>query len=564
MSLTPISGAEPPAEAELRAPLLKEKLVIAHHMTKQVYGGQLDMINEQAYRPDGVFKSIGGLYHVLPLLGRVPYASVDEARAFEIRTALKLGLDGFHFYYPLVSVRNERDAQSYNRYIKEFFAAARNHEIPIKFTVCISDNQLRGTTEERTAIVARRLRDLLAATDGNHWLKTPDGRFIFYLYDPFSLIEDEGKKLDFSSREEIDAGVRELARAYTLIAQQTGIRIACVVMIDCARHWGEKLKGRHKNEQEAAALYDYFVNRVFDYFPAVSHFFSTPTPEIMAGSDTVAAIAKRRGSAFIQNVSSEYYMSKVTVGQRRVSFGNRDLLAGTPLEQIKRYYIPSKGSYVYRTLLERAVANDSPMLNYITWNDYPEGHHLAPEINHNYAFSVLLQYYKARWRGETPDPREKAAVFFKKSPPEARPSHFDLPFVAPAWLVSPAAWAEYRAAENQIEVVTILKDEATLVVNGRERGKVGPGLVSTYLPMEPGRVRMQVLRGGKAVIDLAAPEWITDKPYRGDRITYAWSSECAAIHKDLFGNLPLISSDEYAENEPGVPNWKKRYRLEKH
>lgn len=561
--LIPAHGSETPAEAELRAPLLNSKLIIAHHMTKQVYGGQLDMINEQTYRPDGVFKSIGGLYHVLPLLGRVPYASVDEARAFEINAALKLGLDGFHFYYPLVGTNSERDAQAYNRYITEFFAAAHSRNLPVKFTLCLSDNRLKGTIEERTDIVARRLRELLATTDGREWLKTPDGRFIFYVYDPFSLIETEGKKTNFSSRERIDEAVRELGRAYGLIAGKAGIRIACVVMIDCPRHWGEKLKGQGKNAQEASALYEYFVNRMFDVFPAVSHFFSTPTPEILAGSDMVAATAKRRGRYFINNVSSEYYMSKVTVGQKRVSFGNRDSLAGTPLDQIKRFYIPAKGSFIYRTLLERAVANDPPMLNYITWNDYPEGHHLAPEINHNYAYSVLLQHYKKLWKHETPDPPEKAAVFFKKSPPEARPGQFDLPFVAPAWLISPTAWEEYRAAESQIEVVTILNDEATLVVNGKPRGTVGKGLVSTYVPLAPGKVCVQVLRGGKAIIDLTAPEWITDKPYRGDRITYAWSSECAAIHKAIFGDLPLISSDEYAEDEQGMPNWKKRYTLSK-
>lgn len=126
--LIPAQGGELPSKAELRAPLLETKLVIAHHMTKQVCGGQLEMINEQAYRPDGIFKSIGGLYHVLPLLGRVPYASVDAARAFEIQAALKLGIDGFHFYYPLVQTNSERDAQSYNRYITEFFAAAHKEK----------------------------------------------------------------------------------------------------------------------------------------------------------------------------------------------------------------------------------------------------------------------------------------------------------------------------------------------------------------------------------------------------------------------------------------------------
>src|SRR6185437_12670991 len=72
-------------------------------------------------------------------------------------------------------------------------------------------------------------------------------------------------------------------------------------------------------------------------------------------------------------------------------------------------------STTFRKQLEFAIKDDTKLINVITWNDYPEGHHMAPEVNHNFGFAVLLNYYKAIWEGK-PDPfdHDVAIAFFKK------------------------------------------------------------------------------------------------------------------------------------------------------
>jgi hypothetical protein len=82
-------------------------------------------------------------------------------------------------------------------------------------------------------------------------------------------------------------------------------------------------------------------------------------------------------------------------------------------------------------LLEFAIDEDVPIIKIIAWNDYPEGHHLAPEINHNYGFSVLLKHCKALWKGEasTYTGKDVAIVFFKKYRHDVMPVPYYVPTV---------------------------------------------------------------------------------------------------------------------------------------
>jgi hypothetical protein len=74
---------------------------------------------------------------------------------------------------------------------------------------------------------------------------------------------------------------------------------------------------------------------------------------------------------------------------------------------------------------------------------------------------------------------------------------------------------------------------------------VKPGLVSTKFAQVPGKVEVSVMRDGKKTVDYIAPEWITDKPYRTDRLIYSFSNEFARYHYSIFGNFPPLYSREY-------------------
>ena len=76
------------------------------------------------------------------------------------------------------------------------------------------------------------------------------------------------------------------------------------------------------------------------------------------------------------------------------------------LSGMQRKYMTVGLSQTFRQQLEAAIRTDAPIINVITWNDYPEGHHLAPEVNHNFGFSILLTYYKSVWQGK-PNPYQE-------------------------------------------------------------------------------------------------------------------------------------------------------------
>jgi hypothetical protein len=214
---------------------------------------------------------------------------------------------------------------------------------------------------------------------------------------------------------------------------------------------------------------------------------------------------------------------------------------------------------MFRERLQSMVDLDSPMLNLITWNDYPEGHHIAPEINHNFAYSLLLRHYAELWRTGSAPATDEIAVFLKRYPTTASPSLFNVRFAVPNWILSRSDWEERRKDEDFLEVVTIASSPATLVVNGTERGEVPSGLAVKRLPLELGPVRVQLVRDGETVKELETTEWVTGNPYRGDRGTYAYSTICDAMYRKLFGR-PMESSHEYAETD-GVPYWKTAYVL---
>ena len=69
---------------------------------------------------------------------------------------------------------------------------------------------------------------------------------------------------------------------------------------------------------------------------------------------------------------------------------------------------------------------------------------------------------------------------------------------------------------------------------------------------EPDSVNVAVSRKGEKVIDFSMPEWITNKPYRTDRLIYCFSSEFYNFHKDVFGDLPSVFSTEYALDKKDI------------
>ena len=104
----------------------------------------------------------------------------------------------------------------------------------------------------------------------------------------------------------------------------------------------------------------------------------------------------------------------------------------------------------------------------------------------------------------------------------------------------------HRSLEYPIDPL-VHQTRPSRIVNGNVIGRVAAGLHASHVPSTPGRVRVQVKRGDGAFIDFTTPEAITDRPYRTDRFTYAYSSEFGRIFSGLFGDAAPFTSCEYGK-----------------
>ena len=168
-----------------------------------------------------------------------------------------------------------------------------------------------------------------------------------------------------------------------------------------------------------------------------------------------------------------------------------------------------------------------PIINYVTWNDFPEGHHLAPEINHNFGPAVLLKHFKRQWTSGRPKvDRDQAVVFFKKYRHDVRPKY--------SVSLKIKSTNQNLAEEDRIELVTLLTEPAECHLNDHSFGMVEKGLQTNTISSQPGPVRVRIVRRGRPIISFETPQEISHSPLRTDRLTYSYSSEFDREFSRLF------------------------------
>jgi hypothetical protein len=106
------------------------------------------------------------------------------------------------------------------------------------------------------------------------------------------------------------------------------------------------------------------------------------------------------------------------------------------------------------------------------------------------------------------------------------------------------------STEDSIEIITILPSQAEISVNNK-KVPVPAGLQSTRFAAAAGPVTVSLIRNNKEVEKLVCPEWITDKPYRTDRLTYSFSNQSVSSLKKIFGDAVLPCSSEYNAGAEG-------------
>ena len=544
-------SAEPPKFEEFKPnrpvldlPVTDKKMVLAHFMTGCFVrdprpGDYRDrFLSYEDFAPDGITAHLGGESQILPIDYYFNFEkSSVEAAAFHIRAAKKVGIDGFQFFYPFPP--NERFQNNFDNIIIDFFNAAETVDIDFNFSLCICTPPAHIDEDEKIAVFAKGFRRILDAVGkGNRfWAKTPDGRFLTHLWHGDALanaVREAGGDI----RGKADAVIPRIAFAYEKLGHAIGIDLACAMYI------------RYVDDQN-------YVDRVLEYFPIVWNWTENLRHE-KAWFD-LAKRCKEQKRAFMQGVYPDYYGSKLyRKGDTTWSmFHFLHDVKKLSADEVEHDYYYSGVTDIYLNYLNRMLETDSPLVSFITYNDYQEGHHAAPELNHNFGFAILFNHYKNIWLG-TPEKNDKefAVLAYKKYRHDIVPEPFNivfLPKVAELAMFDPST-------DDFINIVVFLKQPATVFLNGKEVGTAkGTGDIEVFkVPLAKGRVKLEIKRNNEPVITLAGTEWITDKPFRTDRLTYYLSSECDNYYAELFGkDAPRYFLQQYVEDADGVPYWKK-------
>ncbi len=529
-----------PNRPVLELPITNEKIVLSHFMTglfvrDSKYRDRF--LSYEDFAPDGITARLGGESQILPIDYYFNF-EMDEvdAAAFHIRTAKKLGIDGFQFFYPFPP--GEEFQRNYDNIIINFFKAAEKTGIDFKLCLCLCGPPVGKDEDEKIDVYANGFRRILDAVgkENPYWAKTPDGRFLTYLW-VGDAMTDAVREAGWDFRKKADTVLPRMAYAYEKLSHKIGIDQAYVYQI----RWVDDPN---------------YVERSLEYFPAIWCW--TENMKNKTEWLALARLCKEKKRTFSQSVYPDYYGSKLYekgVHNYKMHHFLRDLKK-VGIDDVEHDYYQAGVTDVYLDYLQRVIDTDTPIVSFVTYNDYPEGHHVAPELNHNFGFSVLFNHYKNIWQGHPEkNDTEFVVLAYKKYPHDAVPSPFNIR-VAPKDGQPPQF---DPATDDDIHIVTFLKKPAEVFLGDRQVGLAqGKGEIEVFkVPMRPGQVLVHVKRSGESVLDLAGSEWITEHPFRSDRLTYCISTRCDEYYSEIFGkDAPRYYLQQYVEDASGTPHWK--------
>lgn len=511
-------------------PTVTKRLAIAHYMTGMLpfRGGEALWIDPQYYDPSGPTSQIGGAMLTAPIPTLLHRSDVypsdltaEEAILLELKAAKRFGLDGFDFYYPWTGT--DTTMRRYNDIIVKFFEVAKEENIDFKFTITVS-HPSGGEREYRIQSIGESIGDLVdrVGEDNPHWLRTPENRLFFYTWLPDVLYYGwEGHQTPNNPKM-----IENTAEAFDRIAKIAGVDADWMYDL----HYATKYP----------ADKDY-VDAALEHFRGVKGWVTDACNQEEIW-DYVAERAHQLGNVYSQEVCGDFCTGKLFTDwpSSGIIYTPQEA-SEVQMDEVMRWWKVFNLTKNFRRQLELAKEREADMINLTTWNDYPEGHHLAPEINHNFGFAQLFQYGVAHWRDRPEDaPSDIVIVSFKKYPWGATPDPFNIGGRVDEVCGDPSV-------EDVIEVITILKEPGEVKIDGHDPIQVGAGMSVMRVEMKPGHVSVKVTRNGKVVAELTTPEAITEHPFRTDRLTYTFSSSFREIYESLYGeNAPIYSSNQYA------------------
>ena len=448
----------------------------------------------KAYQLDGYSLATGGYYDNWPLVPSAAGLSPEENARLEISRARRFGIDGFAF-----------DAWAGGRSAMDlldvFFRVAEEMKVDFGLTICF-DPSCHGGVEGGTQLdkYVSTAKFVLRHRDSPN-LARMDGKPLFFGYYS-SGIDYAPKDTPLAER------LRREKEAWTAFRARVGEPVFLHGSMDwhaLDKNVDWKLVGR-----AAAEIYD-----------AVGGFLGT---ERDWGNDADLIAAVRAGGKVWSQPMFYQYSNK----------------AGGILTR--------KGLSWLRDNWAAAIANDSRLLQFVTWNDYGEETILAPSTGGAYTVPRINAWYVEKWKtGRDPEVgKDEVHVVYRRA--VGQPEPFPL--------------QARRVADlpTCLEVTTFLTAPARVQVKDYGDYDAPAGMFVKEFDLKPGLVAVRVRRGtgdgARTVCGLVAPERVSDKRWREDFTLVGYGSN---YDEEWARDFPGKPVERYAENGDadgdGLPNW---------
>ena len=457
--------------------------------------------------------AMGGRFRNWPLL---PEGMELDARAsadLEIRRALRIGIDGFAL--DAWAGHQAKDV------LDALFKVAESKDYPFQVTICLDPNCHAAYTRGKDAKgllvgYTDTIRYLLERYGDSPKLARRDGRPLIFGYHSRGL----GRGTRANDALGDPASWDGLIELYKRLQEDVGQPLYLHFGIG-AFFYGVDLRnlpGARYPHQPGPWMVR-AAGRMAEYFPAVGAFIDR---DIYEDLDAMAAAVKTQGAEWSQPLWHQY-------------------------QNLSGFIMLENGTLKLRDRWQKARATESTLIQYVTWNDYGEATNLAPDTNTRYTIYDLNSHFIEWWKtGREPEPdRDRLYLVYKQYPGDAD----TFPFRA------------QRQVDGVLEVLTLLPRPATVRLPGRSAEFAAPaGLHVEQLPLTPGIVAAELVRDGRTVLRLQAPEPITDRPFRESNAMCCFSTEFERHWAQDFGEAPPFYAAEYGDADgDGLPNWFEMY-----
>lgn len=202
------------------------------------------------------------------------------------------------------------------------------------------------------------------------------------------------------------------------------------------------------------------------------------------------------------------------------------------------------GLDLLRANWKAAMENESDLIQYVTWNDYGEATELSPNTLTGYTVMRVNKWYIDCWknRGKAPAVTEdEVHVVFRNVVGD----HPPFPF-----------YGRNRPLEEKLEVITFLTKPGHVTVDGYGEYDAPAGMNYRQFPLKVGKIAAKVVREGRVVCSLVAPEEVSDRPWREHLTMSAYGSTFDREWKLDFPDKPVEHYSEMGDADgDGLPNW---------